>query len=296
MGLNGVSSEDLKKALNSQFSFLNGAKAAITFSIDDCWESTSLALFELLENFNFCGTFNVIAEFAGKKIGFVKFADWNLLKEIALHGNELASHSLTHKPLNTSIVPPHLKKLSNAVRHEDPIRLFWRVISLLKHKSAISNVQHFSFEEELCLSREKIQEKTGVICKAYVYPGGSYDEQYKAMVMKAGYTSARSGYVGYNSLWNSDIFALKVQIWDSKVDGKTAKRWVNEALRSNYWLIEVIHAVDHPHYIYSANLRDLRKHLEYIAHKRNDLWISTQTRIAEFLDLRLRELKDNRSF
>jgi peptidoglycan/xylan/chitin deacetylase (PgdA/CDA1 family) len=268
--------------LNTQLGFPSNTKAAITLSIDDCWENTSLILFELLEKLNICGTFNVIAGFPGKRMGPVKFADWRLLREIAMHGNELASHSLTHKPLNASMMP-RLRKIADAARYENPIRLSRRIISLLKHKQTVTNVEHLSFKEELHLSRERIQERTGTSCKTYVYPGGNYDDRYKQMVMKAGYTSARSGHIGYNSARNIDIFALKVQVWDSKVNKETAKRWVNEALSHNHWLIEVIHAVNYPDYIYSANPQDLRSHLEYVADKRNDLWISTQNKIAEFL-------------
>lgn len=239
-------------------------------------------MLELFEELDICGTFNVIAGFSGKKIGHIKFADWRLLREIAMHGNELASHSLTHKPLNASMMP-RLRKIADAARYEDPVRLSWRIISLLKQKPVITNVEHLSFKEELHLSREIIQKKTGTSCKTYVYPGGNYDERYKHMVMKVGYTSARSGHIGYNSARNMDIFALKVQVWDSKVDEKTARLWVNKALSNNYWLIEVIHAVNYPDYIYSANPRDLRSHIEYVADKRDDLWVSTQSKIADFL-------------
>jgi peptidoglycan/xylan/chitin deacetylase (PgdA/CDA1 family) len=267
--------------LKSQRSFSGNTKAAVTFSIDDCLEDASLIMFELLKDFHVHGTFNVIADFVGRKVER-RFADWNLLREIAKNDNELASHSLTHKTLNRSM-GPRLKKLVNAVRYENPIRLSWRIFSLLAQNQIISDVEHFSLQEELRVSRERIQEKAGITCNAYVYPGGGYDERYKHMVMQAGYTSARSGYIGYNLPWNLDVFALKVQVWDSKVTEKTAKQWVDKALSCNCWLIEVIHKVDCPNDLYSANLSDLRSHLRYVADKKNDFWISTQSEIAGFL-------------
>lgn len=59
----------------------------------------------------------------------------------------------------------------------------------LNHKNLLS-LSREEAEVETVQSKERVEEITGVVCKAFAYPYGKYDQNIAKMVQKAGYTSA----------------------------------------------------------------------------------------------------------
>ena len=79
----------------------------------------------------------------------------------------------------------------------------------------------------------------------FAYPNGAWNESIKTTVHNAGYSSARSVDLGYNTK-RSDKYALKVQIVDASTTLPMVKSWIDTAYLNKTWLISVFHQISYP--------------------------------------------------
>lgn len=266
--------------------FPNTRSAALTFSIDDCWRKTVDIFLRIMLKESFRATFNVISGLVGRKINSIEFADWSSLKKIAKLGNELASHSHTHKSEELNLTD-FVRRISCGVKNETPARLIRRAVLTLKSDQRMHGMSHLSFKEEIKLSKRIIENVTGASCVSYAYPEGKCGQRLKKLVKTSGYLSARASYIGFNFPRSLDMYALRVQVWDRTTDAKLANKWVDEAICRKAWLIEVLHAFGSDDYLYNASLESYNDHLDYLERKSNLVWIAPQRQVAEYL-IRLR--------
>lgn len=263
-----------------------GARCAITFSFDDGYRQTLNCVLPLLQKYNFKATFNIISGLVGQKIEGLEIAGWKEWQSVAWLGNEIASHSMTHRGF-------HISKKNSFIRF---IRSFPNAPNKL---AFLKRSFKFAFSpgpkekkndvprliEELKLSKEEILKR---IFRqrhlSFVYPGGNYDKRLKFLVKYWGYSSARALDIGFNTPGNLDFYALKVQMWDSSTTAGEANKWIDEAIKKESWLVECLHLVgerDTANHLYFTQSKEFEEHLKYVSSK--ECWVATQKEIVNWI-------------
>lgn len=238
--------------------------------MDDCWQTHTDALRNQLKSHSLKGVFYVIGDFVGREVNGFRFSSWEDLTLIASDGNEIGSHSCTHRGagLNTF---SKLHRFGNLLWNNGISRSVPRAINAIKSRDEEYDVEHLSQEDEIHNSKLKIEKEIRTECKSYSYPGGGCTSELKQLISKSGYSSARTGYTGFNKFNSLDHFALLVQSWDKSVDSKLANSWVDKAIIDNLWLIEVFHTIDKLDYYYNASSSELNSHLEYVLSRSREI-------------------------
>ncbi len=118
---------------------------------------------------------------------------------------------------------------------------------------------------------------------AFAYPSGRASSRMQSAVSDLGHTSARTSRPGWNVPGKVAPLALAAQTWMHDTDLATARRWVEHAVDTGAWLIEVFHLVDRESsYPWAVTPETLRSHLDDLAGL--GVWVETQTRVLEHLD------------
>ena len=140
----------------------------IVLTFDDGYADNFENALPVLKKFNFIGTFFVITQFTDeKRPGYMT---WDQLKELAIEGNEIGSHSMNHVELNSR---------SRAY-----------------------------LEFEIGESKAMIEARIGTPVKSFCYPSGKYDARTIAVLRSDGYLAATTEISGVDQS-TSDIFELR---------------------------------------------------------------------------------------
>lgn len=229
-----------------------------------------MAFRETFNRYGFGAVFYVIAEFVGLRIGGVDFLGWDDLREmIRTEGHEAGSHSLTHRVANLGL-PQKGLRLLDLIRNEGMRKSARHLSYNLRQHSMLDGVVHRSASEEIELSKERIARELWN-CDSYSYPGGACTFAMQNQVRAAGYSSARTGYSGYNSWLQLNRFALRAKTWDNVTTSQEANAWVDSAIENQSWLIEVFHTFGETKYLYSCSRRNLEEHLTYLKQRNKEI-------------------------
>ena len=208
------------------------------------------------------GVFYVVAGFVGREVNGFQFVDWEALRQMSLNGQEIGSHSFTHRG-TTSGLTTKATQLFRLVRSKGLVRSMKLTRALLRLAEEYP-VIHFEPEEEVVMSKQEIEKELGRPCNSYAYPGGEPSSVVMKVAKDEGYTSGRTIRPGFNHFHNFEPYALRCQVWDQWTTARSANKWVDKAIRQNLWLIEVFHAINLSHYPYSCSGIALKEHLSYI--------------------------------
>ncbi len=252
----------------------------VTLSVDDCWKDQAIRFKEIFETNGLKGVFYVITDFVGRNVGGFEFVDWECVRAISQSGHEIGSHSCTHKGAGLNKLQK-TSRLLRQMKNDGITRSTIRAAYTLKATKDEYNVSHLSQENEIKLSKTKIERELGIACNSYSYPGGGYTETLKSLVKSSGYSSARTGLSGFNLPGGLDQYALKVQTWDQTVSIDLANSWVDRALKDNLWLIEVFHTMDLENYMYSCSHDMLEQHLRYIHSHQKEIGNMTMSEVMK---------------
>ena len=72
----------------------------------------------------------------------------------------------------------------------------------------LSRIPRKRVEEELCLSKDIIEQQIGMPVTTFAYPSGDFNSETKELVRESGYAAAVSVTAGHNGLHN-DVYALR---------------------------------------------------------------------------------------
>jgi peptidoglycan/xylan/chitin deacetylase (PgdA/CDA1 family) len=120
-------------------------------------------------------------------------------------GNQLASHTVTH---------PDLTTLSAA-----------------------------ALDNELSSSQSTLKSNFGGAFSDFASPYGAYNNATISAISKY-YRSHRTVDTGYNGKTDTDMYRLRVQNIANTTTPAEVQGWINEAIRTNTWLIIVYHQID----------------------------------------------------
>jgi peptidoglycan/xylan/chitin deacetylase (PgdA/CDA1 family) len=241
----------------------------VTLTMDDCWKGQAKTIGEELDQHALRGTFYVISNLVGRRVGQLDFEDWDEIRRLHRNGHEIGSHSYSHRAAPTDTAQ-RMGRLLRLIRY-DGVRGLRRLRVILTESSDEYDLPHLSIANEILDSKQQIESTLGSTCDSYSYPAGSFTLDVKRLVREAGYKSARSSNLGYNSQSRVERYALRVQVWDKFVTSKEANKWLDLAIERDYWLVEVFHALGSGDYLYGSDQREVSKHLSYIASRKNEI-------------------------
>ena len=152
---------------------------------------------------------------------------------------------------------------------------------IANHTSSHVAATTANFATEAVAFNSTLQTQTGFKPVVFVYPMG--DVTAEAMVAPAGFIAARGVIGGVETKTPADWYNLKTNAIGA-VTTETAATWnpwVDQALTSGGWLIELWHNVDHPGQWANVSGAEMSTHVAYAAGKSN-LWIETMGGVAKY--------------
>nr|BFE55820.1 hypothetical protein GCM10020063_003460 [Dactylosporangium thailandense] len=178
---------------------LNRALVSLTF--DDGWKSQYTAGVPLLDKYHMPATYYLLTS----TIDYPDYMTKAQMGDLANHGIEIASHTVTH---------PHLPTLTAA-----------QVDAELKNSQADLRSWYGSG-----------------VAKNFATPYGEYNATVLSTAKKY-YRSHRSTDEGYNTKDSTDVYNIKVQnILDTTTPAQVGQ-WIDQAIRDKSWLVLVYHEV-----------------------------------------------------
>jgi peptidoglycan/xylan/chitin deacetylase (PgdA/CDA1 family) len=174
--------------------------------------------------------------------------NWEKIQKMINNGHEIGSHGIAH---------PNLTKIS------------------------IDSAK-FEIEQSKKLIEQNLKNYK---CLTFAYPYGAFNEPVKNII-SFNYIAAR---IGLNGLVNSNVnnfYTLRSFFYSSTMKLEDVNNEISNVLKSNSWLIEVIHGIDGEGYdpIQSTLFR---KHLKYVKEVDKDLWVTTLVDVAKYTKERL---------
>jgi peptidoglycan/xylan/chitin deacetylase (PgdA/CDA1 family) len=184
----------------------------VTFTFDDCHETSISYASKLLDKYNKYGTFYMSLSLNGKKNANGKYADTEQIASILKKGHELACHTYSH-----------LDCCANAIEH---------------------------IKIDCKNNRDTSRHLFGVDMNSFSYPYGSMCPSVKKMLGKE-YATLRTVSPGINRNC-IDLAALKsVPIYGS-VENNECVKWLNAINNTSGWLIFYTHDVMTNHSMYGC--------------------------------------------
>jgi peptidoglycan/xylan/chitin deacetylase (PgdA/CDA1 family) len=260
------------------------ANAGLTLCFDDGYKQTYELTKELLSRYGIRATYFVPTDCVGKGYHNRPVMSWKDLKECIDMGMEVGSHSITHYECATSITSRTWRFLRNLRAEESKVGYMKYIIGVVTRGSNDVKYPDYGIESEISLSKQVLErELSPYRVSSFAYPMGSFNHNSKQLVMKSGYSSARTTLVGLNDPGKIDLYALKCNVWRDYTTLSMMNRWVDRALESGSWLIELFHLVTDTTDSggESCPLDQLRAHLEYATDK--DIWIDTQDNVTSHI-------------
>jgi peptidoglycan/xylan/chitin deacetylase (PgdA/CDA1 family) len=261
-----------------------GAKAGLTLCFDDGYKQTYELVKELLSEYGIRATYFVPTDCVGKRYHNLPVMSWEDLKECTDTGMEVGSHSITHCECATSVASKTWRFLRNLRAEESKVEYTKYIIGRATGGTIGVKCPDYRIESEMALSKQIIErELFPYRVSSFSYPMGSFNRYSKELVKKSGYSSARTTLVGLNSPGKIDPYALKCSVWRHYTTPSMMNRWVDRAVESGSWLIELFHLVTEPSDSgrEACSLDHLRAHLEYATDKH--IWIDTLDNVASYI-------------
>jgi len=160
----------------------------IVITFDDCFESVYLNAYPILKKFGFTATFFITTGYVGtvrwgspltqrwiddKKSGTIPFkmVSWNQIKDLSDSGMSIGAHTCSHRNL--------------------------------------TEITHEKAKEEICKSKEILEERLHIPISTFSYPRGLFDEKIMEIVKECGFKGACSTFGGVGSKDTGTLYALK---------------------------------------------------------------------------------------
>ena len=223
------------------------SEAAVSITFDDAYISHVDQAMPLLESHGFRGTFYLIVDklFRKGKYTNVPSAAISEWQAAAVRGHEMASHTVSHIPLDTMEVSQMRAELINSKATLDSLFLGEPVVSL-----------------------------------AYPFSRTNDAVEVEASII---YRSGRvgpptDGSAVYNHPATVDLMRLKAYFPCS-----TMEQWndaVNRTINGKGWLIEALHPINEPGFCRVAT-EDFAQHLQFLFHKLPSIWVAPVREVGE---------------
>jgi peptidoglycan/xylan/chitin deacetylase (PgdA/CDA1 family) len=147
----------------------------------------------------------------------------------------------------------------------------------------LSRLESIDVYKELLDSKKYLQQYFGINSGLTMsYPYGRFNSPVIQITKKL-YLAARTTDPGYNSIYSSNIFALKTFGFDDKTGITRANSRIDFAIQNNLWLVEMIHAIDNGTYL-SLDSVTLSKHLDYIENAVDHIWCSNIGNVIKYFE------------
>jgi polysaccharide deacetylase len=205
----------------------------------------------------------------GREVNGFQFVEWDALRQMSEDGQEIGSHSFTHRGSVLSLTTK-AAQFFRLVRSKGLVRSARLTRALLRLPEEYPE-SHLQPDDEVALSKLEIERELGRPCYSYSYPGGEPTSAVMKIARNRGYTSARTIRPGFNDPHHLEPYALRSEVWDQWTNARVANKWVDRTIRRKLWLIEVFHAINLPHYPYSCSESSLKEHLSYIRSRRGEI-------------------------
>jgi peptidoglycan/xylan/chitin deacetylase (PgdA/CDA1 family) len=177
------------------------SRGLVSLTFDDGWLDQYTNGVPLLDKYNMDATFYLLTN----TIDFDDYMTKAQMGDLAKHGHEIASHTVSH---------PHLPTLSAA-----------------------------AMDGELKNSQQTLRQWYGsTVAKNFATPYGEYNAAVLAGIKKY-YRSHRSTDEGFNTKDDTDVFNVKVQNILNTTTPAQVGAWVDQAVRDKSWLVIVYHEV-----------------------------------------------------
>ncbi len=224
------------------------SKAAVSITFDDAYISHVSRAMPLLENHGFRGTFFLIVDKLfrqGKYINHRPSAPISEWQAAAARGHEMASHTVSHVPLDAIEVQQMRTELINSKAILDSLFLGEPVVSL-----------------------------------AYPF---SRTNAAVAAVASSIYQSGRAGPPTDGSTVYNDPATVDLMSVKAFFPCSTVAQWhsaVERTIAGNGWLVEALHPIDEPGFCRVAT-EDFADHLHYLSQQHPALWVAPVRDVVE---------------
>ncbi|MXX39819.1 MAG: polysaccharide deacetylase family protein [Gemmatimonadetes bacterium] len=219
----------------------SASKAAVSITFDDAYISHVSRAMPLLENHGFRGTFFLIVDKLFRRGKFINvrpsapISEW---QAAAARGHEMASHTVSHVPLDAIEVQQMRAELIHSKAILDSLFLGEPVVSLA-----------YPFSRTNAAVAEEAR---------LIYQSGRVGPP-------------TDGNAVYNDPATVDLMSLKAFFPCS-----TVAQWhsaVERTIAGNGWLVEALHPIDEPGFCRVAT-EDFADHLHYLSQQHPALWVA----------------------
>lgn len=223
------------------------SKAAVSITFDDAYISHVDRAMPLLESHEFRGTFYLIVDKLFRRGKYVSYpsasiAEW---QAASARGHEMASHTVSHVPLDTIEVRQIRAELMNSKATLDSLFFGEPIVSLAYPFSRTNAVVE--------------------VVASSIYQSG-----------RVGPPADGSAF--YNDPSTVDLMQLKAYFPCS-----TVEQWydvVDRTIANKGWLIEALHPIDEPGFCRVAT-EDFAEHLHYLSQKLPSIWVAPVREVVE---------------
>lgn len=149
----------------------------VCIDLDDGWQDQYTNVLPVLLQYNFKATYGIVAGLIGIGEGVTRHMGEKEIKELAGHGMDIASHSMSHPDLTGSMTDQEIYK--GIIGRKEP--------------GGLTDEQ---LNQEIIVSKKEL-EKLGIRVRTFIYPYymGWDDQRVVSYVKRAGYLCARAGII-----------------------------------------------------------------------------------------------------
>jgi peptidoglycan/xylan/chitin deacetylase (PgdA/CDA1 family) len=269
----------------------NGARAAITLCFDDGIGDVYKLTSKLLSSYGIRATYFIPTGYVGGTFYGSPSMSFSDLRECVHIGMEIGSHSVSHSEFSTNAASKFWRVLRNVAAEESKLEYVNYILGQTGRNVMLSGERKIcpsnQVESEIALSKEILERELAPYrVSSFAYPRGSFTKRIEDIVRRSGYSSARSTVVGLNNPEEMNLFSLKCKVWRRYTNLDTMNHWVDRALETGTWLIELFHRVSDD--LVSAHemcqLSQLKAHLDYAVGK--NVWIDTERNVVAYVSER----------
>ncbi len=241
---------------NPDFTFPNGAKAAICLTYDDGLPSHIHTVVPALDKYGLKGTFYITLSSSSVKEEMEKW------KQLATNGHELGNHSVYH-----------------------PCQASQPGMDWVKPQY---DLDHYSVEQmiaEIQVGNSFLQALDGDTVRTFAYPCGHFlagGESY-IEALKTQSTAARGAAYGQSNFPSPrDIDPYRVPAWSpSNVEGKDLIAYIESVIKHQTLSTLCFHGVGAEYLSVSKEAHE--ELLQYLAAHRSEIWVATFKEATDFL-------------
>lgn len=220
-------------------------EAAITFTFDDGYLCQFTKGITLLKKNNFPATFFVITGFVDKKVDGL---NWSIVRNAALQGYEIGSHTVNHKNL----------------------------ILLEKNKYNLDSLRWEVLNSQTTINHQVPTQK----CLSFCYPRCLRDKTTDKIVADYYIGARSSGFCeGFSP---ANLYAVKGLVIHTYHVAPELNWEVDNTIKKTGWLVEMIHGIDKDGWE-PVSYKTYDKHFSYIKEKENQLWVATFQNVIKYI-------------